>query len=184
MLPQWKRRIIHNFTAALTYSRQGHGHCGSAKVCMRQLVGCVACARVEWIDEFVPCYLFKACPEEVRTPGDSHSEAESSTEGSGDDGTPARRSTLLRDDAGDYVSNAEAINALLDVRAYIKAWPRITPEELRASSMQHPTYPEYRWLLNTRRVSAQGSGRGRASGAASAAGGSTASEHAVGGTAT
>ena len=67
---------------------------------MRQLVGCVACARVDWIDEFVSCYLFKACPEEVRARGDSHSEAESSTEGSGDEGAPARRSTLLKDDAG------------------------------------------------------------------------------------
>ena len=116
--------------------------------------------------------------------GDSRSEAESSTESSGDEGTPARRSTLLQDDAGYYVSSAEAINTLLDVRAHIKAWPRIPPEELHASSMHHPTYPEYRWLLHTRRIPAQGSVRGPASGAASAASGSAASQHPVGGVAT
>ena len=119
---------------------------------MRQLVACATCAKVDWIDEFVPCYLFKKCPEQLRAPGASDSDADSATEGSGGEGTPARRNTLLRDDAGYYVSSAEAINALLDVRAYIKSWPRIPPEELHASSMQHPTYPEYRWLLNTRRV--------------------------------
>ena len=99
MHPPWKRRIIHNFTAALTYSRPGHGHYGSAKVCMRQLVGCATCARVDWIDEFVPCYLFKNCPENLRASGDSDSDADSATEGSGGEGTPARWNTLLRDDA-------------------------------------------------------------------------------------
>ena len=60
MLPAWKKRILANFTAALTY-RRGHGHYGRTKVCIRQLVGCVTCARVKWIDEFVPCYLFRDC---------------------------------------------------------------------------------------------------------------------------
>ena len=54
LLPAWKRRILANFTAALTYSKPGHGHYGRTKACMRQLVGCVTCARVDWIDEFVP----------------------------------------------------------------------------------------------------------------------------------
>ena len=33
---------------------------------MRQLVGCATCARVDWIDEFVPCYLIRECLEELR----------------------------------------------------------------------------------------------------------------------
>ena len=40
---------------------------------MRQLVGCVMCARVDWIDEFVPCYLFKDCAEELLAQGGSNS---------------------------------------------------------------------------------------------------------------
>ena len=74
MLPAWKRRILANFSQALTYSRHGHGFYGRSKACMRQLVGCVICARVDWIDEFVPCYLFKECPEEVRAQNESDSE--------------------------------------------------------------------------------------------------------------
>ena len=48
--------------------------------------------------------------------------------------------------------DAHAINKLLDVNKYIEAWPLIPTEELHASSVQHPSYSEYRWLLNTRRV--------------------------------
>ena len=59
---------------------------------------------------------------------------------------------LLRDDAGYYVRSVAAIDALLDVRKYVTAWPLIPPEELHASSIQHPAHPDYRWLLNTRRV--------------------------------
>ena len=40
-----------------------------------------------------------------------------------------------------------------DRKKYIEAWPLIPREELHASSVQHPKFSEYRWLLNTRRVS-------------------------------
>ncbi len=53
--------------------------------------------------------------------------------------------------------DAHAINELLDVNKYIEAWPQIPTEELHASSVQHPSHPEYRWLLNTRRVPLQAS---------------------------
>ena len=55
------------------------GHDGSTKACLRQLVGCVACARVDWIDEFVPCYVFKDCAEELLAQGDSYNEASTDT---------------------------------------------------------------------------------------------------------
>ena len=80
MLPAWKRRILANFTAALTYSKPGHGHYGRTKVCMRQLVGCVTCARVDWIDEFVPCYLFKDCPGHLLAKNHSDSEVSTDTD--------------------------------------------------------------------------------------------------------
>ena len=152
MLPAWKRRILANFTGALTYSKPGHGHYGRTKACMRQLVGCVTCARVDWIDEFVPCYLFKDCAEELLAQGDSNSEGSADTDDSQKEKTPTGGGALLRDDAGYYVRNAAAIDALLDVRKYSTAWPLIPPEELHASSIQHPTHPNCRWLLNTRRV--------------------------------
>ncbi len=85
MLPAWKRRILANFAAALTYSRPGHGHYGRTKSCMRQLVGCATCAHVDWIDEFVPCYLFKDCPEELLAQDNSDNEASTGTDNSGDE---------------------------------------------------------------------------------------------------
>ena len=118
MLAAWKRRIIANFTAALTYSRLGHGHYGRTHVCMRQLVGCVTCARVDWIDEFVPCYLFKDCPEKLLAQHDAHSKASTSTGDSDDEETPVEKRAFLRDDQGHYVRNAAAIGALLDVWKY------------------------------------------------------------------
>ena len=57
MLPAWRRRTLTNFTAVLTYTKPGHVHYGRMKVCMRHLVGCVTCARVNWIDNVVSCYL-------------------------------------------------------------------------------------------------------------------------------
>ena len=51
-------------------------------MCMRQLVGCVTCARVDWIDEFVPCYLFKECPEELLAQNNSDCEASADTDDS------------------------------------------------------------------------------------------------------
>ena len=69
---------------------------------------------------------------------------------------------LLKDENGYYVIDAHAINELLDVNKYIEAWPQFPTEELNASSVQHPSYPKYRWLLNTRRVPAQASASGSA----------------------
>ena len=60
-----KRRIIQNFTAALTYSKPAQAHFGRDKACMRQLLGCATCAKVDWIEDFYPCYLFKECPEVI-----------------------------------------------------------------------------------------------------------------------
>ena len=112
----------------------------------------MTCARVDWIDEFVPCYLFKDCADELLAEGDSNSDASAGTDDSQKEKTPTGGWALLRDDAGYYVRSAAAIDALLDVRKYIRAWPLIPPEELHASSIQHPAHPDYRWLLNTRRV--------------------------------
>ena len=67
---------------------------------MRQLVGCVTCARVDWIDEFVPCYLFKDCAEELLAQGNSDSEASADTDDSQKEKALTKGRALLRDDAG------------------------------------------------------------------------------------
>ena len=128
---------------------------------MRQRVGCATCARVDWIENCFPCFLFQDCPDELRP--QTHSDVDNSeTEASEDESaeeevlaTEQRRGRLLKNENGYYVLDAHAINELLDVNKYIEAWPRIPIEELHASSVQHPSHQEYRWLLNTRRVPVQ-----------------------------
>ena len=163
LLPPDKRRIIQNFTNALVYSKPAEGHFGRDKVCMRQRVGCATCAKVSWIENCFPCFLFQDCPDEVRpqTQSDADSsETEASEEEAAEEevlATEQRRGRLLKNENGYYVIDAHAINELLDVNKYIEAWPQIPTEELHASSVQHPSHPEYRWLLNTRRIPLQAS---------------------------
>ena len=123
---------------------------------MRQRVACGTCALVDWIDNLFPCYLFAECPDDVKPKAsNSDEESDSSDDDSAEEEESARHKRngkILRDAKGYYIINAKAINELLDVEKYIKSWPLIPPEELYASSVQHPDYPCYRWLLNTRRV--------------------------------
>ena len=81
----------------------------------------VTCARVDWIDEFVPRCLFKDCPEELLAKNNSDSEASADTDDPPEEKKPTGRQALLRDDAGYYVRSAAAIGALLDVRKYSTA---------------------------------------------------------------
>ena len=163
LLPPDKRRIIQNFTNALTYSKPAEGHLGRDKICMRQLVGCATCAKVSWIERCFPCHLFQDCPDALRPREDNDADdtdVEAAAEDSSNEEAPSieqRRGRLLKDEDGFYVIDAHAINDLLDVNKYIEAWPQIPREELHASSVQHPSHPEYRWLLNTRRVPVQAS---------------------------
>ena len=159
LLPPDKRRIIQNCTNTLICSKPAEGHFGREKVCMRQRGACATCARVAWIERCFPCYLFQDCPEALRprtqnNADDSESEEEAAEVATDEEspGTEQRRGRLLKDETGYYVIDAHAINELLDVNKYIEAWPQIPTEELHASSVQHPSHPEYRWLLNTRRV--------------------------------
>ena len=155
LLPCDKRRLIQNFTAALSYCMPGEGHFGGDQVCMRQLVGCATCARVEWIDQCFPCFLFKECPDALRPKSDDTEDEMAESDASSDEETSAterRRGVLLKDKDGYYVADPHKINQLLSVDKYIQAWPLIPIEELHASTVQHPMFQQYRWLLNTRRV--------------------------------
>ena len=58
---------------------------------MRQLVRCATCARVDWIDEFVPCYLFKDCPEDLLAKNNSDSEASTDTDDPPEEKKPTGR---------------------------------------------------------------------------------------------
>ena len=171
LLPPDKRRIIQNVTNALVYSKPAQGHFGRDKVCMIQRVACATCAKVAWIDDCYPCFLFQDCPDEAKprekkranasdTEASDGSEPEAEEEEAADEeafATEQRRGRLLKDENGYYVIDAYEIHKLLDVHKYIEAWPQIPAEELHASSVRHPSHPEFRWLLHTRRIPLQAS---------------------------
>ena len=148
-----KRRFVQNFAFGPTHSRPVQGHFGTDKACQRQLVACAVCALVDWIDDMYPCYLFKDCPETLKHVQDDLLEDAESEDSDAEPTTATQHhASLLKDEDGYYVDSAEKIHDLLDVERYIRDWPLIPKQELYASSIQHPRYPEYRWLLNTRRA--------------------------------
>ena len=155
LTPSWKRRLLQNFSQALTFSQPGRGHYGRDKACMRQRAGCATCARVVWIEDAMPCYLFRECPERILQDAGDDSDSSAASCGSATE-QPADaccgEHRLLRDDSGYYVRSAEDIDKILGVAAYARAWPHIPLEELHASSVQHPGRSDFRWLLNTRRA--------------------------------
>ena len=121
-------------------------------------MGGAARAVVSRIDSCYPCYIFQECPDALRPREENDAndtETVTPAEESSEEVAPAteqRRGRLLKDGDGFYVIDAHKIIELLDVKKYIEAWPHIPRTELILSSVQHPSHPEYRWLLNTRRV--------------------------------
>ena len=106
----------------------------------------------------LPMFILNDCPESILPKPDNTDDEASEADISSDEEAPAterRGGKLLKDEDGYYVADPHKIHQLLDVSKYIEAWPLIPIEELHASSVQHPTYPQYRWLLNTRRVPAK-----------------------------
>ena len=117
------------------------------------------CARKAWLEARFQCHLWKAFPGgdagELAEEREAEEDAtvEESLEGSEDEERRRRRRRSLRDaDGVYYVGDAAKVHQHLGVEHYAKAMPRIPVEELHASSVQHPRFPAYRWLLHTRRV--------------------------------
>ncbi len=112
----------------ITYAKPANGHFGREKVCMRQLVGCATCAKVSWIENCFPCYLFQDCPDALR-PRDENDADDTDDEAASDierhqreessdeeaHATEQRRGRLLKDEHGFYVIDPHKIHELLDV---------------------------------------------------------------------
>ena len=105
------------------------------------------------------CYMFRALPLGQEEPGDGMDAVEiagAEDGGSSEEEGPQqqqKKSGVLKDKGGFYYfGKASDIQKFLSVEAYAERWPDIPLEELHASSIQHPDFPEYRWLLHTHRV--------------------------------
>ena len=117
------------------------------------------CATKEWTERMRRCYMFRALPLGEEDPGDGQdavvfagAEEGGSSEEEGSQ-QQEKKSGLLKDKGGFYYfGKASDIQKFLSVDAYAERWPHIPLEELHASSVQHPEFPEFRWLLHTHRV--------------------------------
>ena len=156
--PMEKRRLAGNFYQDLLYSRPARGTLGVDQVCERQIVACIICAIKDWIDDFYPCYAWKEAPPqviaaclEVDTIEDDSDDADAGGEACAPHKRPS--GPALRDEDGFcYFGPVDQIDAILNVAHYRHVVPLAPLEELHASSVQHPTFPHMRWLMNTRRV--------------------------------
>ena len=165
--PIEKRRLAGNFYQDLLYSHPARDTLRPGQITMRQVVACATCAVKDWIDDFYPCYAWKDAPSDVTVGAAEHGESDDQADHDGDtdeDEPPHRRFSGpgLRDEDGYcYFGPVDQIHAILNVDNYVHAVPLAPLEELHASSVQHPSFPAMRWLMNTRRVPVLPPGPGR-----------------------
>ncbi len=159
--PIEKRRLAGNFYHDMLYSRPARGTLKDDRVTPRHIVACTICAIKAWIEDFYPCYVWKEVPPDIIAGATEHDivDGEDLGEDDVDEGneaaTPNRRfrQPSLRDEDGFcYFGPVDQVDDILNVNHYRHVVPLAPLEELHASSVQHPRFPQMRWLMHTRRV--------------------------------
>ena len=155
--PVEKRRLAGNYMQDLLHSYPGRGTVKPGECTMRQVVACAVCAVKDWIDDYYPWYLWQDAPslhQSTQMPeNEENSEVEDGEEQQQRERPSRRRGPQLRGEDGVcFLGPADKVHKLLDVEKYVPVVPLVPPGELHASSVQHPSFPEMRWLLHTKRV--------------------------------
>ena len=152
---QRKRQQLANFTYHLTHSIPGDGEPPEP----RRQEACAVCARKGWLEARYRVYLFRPWTNQSThtesCEDDEEQEVKDDEEKEDDnvDKKEQRRRRLRRDQEGKYYFGDPAkVNKILSVDNYHEAFPQIPVEELHASSVQHPQFLQYKWLLHTKRV--------------------------------
>ena len=107
----------------------------------RKEVACATCARLDFLEHMQEVFLFQADEKNELT-----EELKGSDQSDSDTGNKNLSQQPLR------IKDAERVNKLLCVRRYAKRWPLIPKEELYASSVAHPMFPNMKWLVHSRAV--------------------------------
>ena len=105
---------------------------------------CAVCAQKDYLEHRHKLNLFGTAPSAggaVQPSDDEASDMGDVSEGGADAG---RTRALLKHCGVYYVQSPTLVHKLLDVDRYSQRWPLIPPEELHASSVQHPEHPEWR----------------------------------------
>ena len=157
-----KRRMIANATTRLVsgarLQEEGPPEDGPTppERVGRKMSGCAVCATKMWEERMRRCYMFRKLGiGEEASKQEEVEEERAQSDASEEDQVPRvrGRQRLLSDKKGIlYFGPPEVVQKFLAVENYEERWPLIPARELRASSVQHPLHPEYRWLLHSRRV--------------------------------
>jgi hypothetical protein len=169
LLPWQKRHLLANFAFHQCYSIPENGSIDwtgrqSIQTAVpRQEVGCAVCARKDWIERRFRVYLWRRPDSNDSFQKEDDSAEPRNASATEELGDSAAKVVLLESNEetmktrtmnnGCYCfGSATKINELLATGRYQSLMPNIPSEELYASSIQHPDYPEMSWLLHTARV--------------------------------
>ena len=125
----------------------------------RSEAACAICQQKDFVEHRYKLNLFADPPDAVAHKLHPEDGVLSGGESDGEGKTellslsnPASHRTLLQHRGVYYLQSPEAVHQILDVERYSKRWPLIPLAELHASSVQHPSHSDWRWLLHSRRV--------------------------------
>ena len=105
----------------------------------RQLVACAVCAGMTWIDAAFPCAMWLPHPGE----NVGGQEDDNDQDDHDDVGTPhTLHPGVLCDNRRCYFGPAKNVDEIPSVDAYHKRWPLVPPDDLHASSVEHPRLPK------------------------------------------
>ena len=123
---QWLHCIVH---LCITQSVPAEGIFSNKTEVERQIVACVVCARIKWIDQAFPCAMWVPYPEKVAAGNDdgseqeAHSQSEEGTDDEEKDEWNISRHNLhrgiLRDQHRCYFGPAKKVNNFLCVKKYL-----------------------------------------------------------------
>ena len=163
---QEKRLMVQNFAFFQQFSRPGsNGNTFSrSPEVSRCEAACALCQQKDFIEYRYKLSLFGTPPPacerasaapQAEVPDAEGDPKEPTSEPARHDFGAAQHALVKRGDIY-YIQSPDRVHALLDVERYAARWPLIPPQELHASSVQHPANSEWRWLLHVRRVPTAG----------------------------
>ena len=144
-----KRHVVQSYARHETCSMVGSGHTSwpapstlSSGIFPRQQAACAVCARLDWLEHRHEFKLFAAPARDapIITASDSEDEREEA---------PSRGHTVSNRPSS---IDATRVDKLLSARRYCERWPQIPEQEVFASGVRHPIFPEMIWLLHSRRI--------------------------------
>ena len=153
--------MVQNFAHFQQFCHLGAGgnFFADSQAIPRREAACAVCAQKHYLEHRYKLSLFGEIPAGAGLQPDASEEEDDASSQDAAGATFKRKSpgegirkSLVQHKGIYYVQCPDKVHRYLDVQRYAQRWPLIPREELHASSIQHPTHPEWRWLLHSCRV--------------------------------